>query len=151
MYMRFVVLFLPACVSMFVWCPGRPEQNIGFPENRITDNCRLPCGRLDCNLGFLQKQYGLLSTKPSLQSFLFSLTLIFASWLTIFSGSYLKACWVFCLHYYSALGIFSVVFRNFHLIYFRDKRFIESEERSDSLTIWNATISVGDILITMFL
>lgn len=140
-----------ACIPHLYLVPAEARKGVRYPENRITDNCRLPCGRLDCNLGFLQKQYGLLSTKPSLQSFLFSLTLIFASWLTIFSGSYLKACWVFCLHYYSALGIFSVVFRNFHLIYFRDKRFIESEERSDSLTIWNATISVGDILITMFL
>ena len=45
-----------------------PEDSIRFPGNGVTDGCEMPCGCWELNLGPLQKQQVLLTSKSPLQA-----------------------------------------------------------------------------------
>jgi hypothetical protein len=47
---------------MYTW------EDVRFPETGVTDNCQLPCGCWELNLGPLEEQLVLLTAEPSLQS-----------------------------------------------------------------------------------
>lgn len=57
---------LLACMSMHyicAWCPQGPEHNVGPPGTEVTEGCELPYGYWEVNLGSLQKQQMLLTTR----------------------------------------------------------------------------------------
>jgi hypothetical protein len=53
------------------WCLQRPEESNRSPETRITDCCEPSCGSWELNSGLVGKQMVLLTTEPSLLSFLY--------------------------------------------------------------------------------
>jgi hypothetical protein len=59
---------------IWVWCPWRPEEDIGFPESEVTVGCAPLGGHWECNSGPLPllEQWVLLTTEPSLQPLYFS-------------------------------------------------------------------------------
>jgi hypothetical protein len=36
---------------IWVWCPWRPEEDIGFPESEVTVGCAPLGGHWECNSG----------------------------------------------------------------------------------------------------
>lgn len=62
---------LPACISVYhmhAWCPQRSEEGIRSPGTGVPDNCELPCGCWDLNLGSLEEKPVLLAAEPPLQT-----------------------------------------------------------------------------------
>jgi hypothetical protein len=53
---------------MNTWCLLRPEENVGASETEVIDDCELPCGCWELNLGLLEEQPVLLSTESSPQT-----------------------------------------------------------------------------------
>ena len=62
---------LPACMSvnhLHAWDPRRPEDDIRSPETGVIGGCKLlPYGCWELNLGPLEEQTVLLTTKLALQ------------------------------------------------------------------------------------
>lgn len=52
-------------VSMFAWCPEKPEEDIGYPETGLTNSCELPCGYWKLNSRPFQEQQVLLMIESS--------------------------------------------------------------------------------------
>ena len=52
-------------VSMFAWCPEKPEEDIGYPETGLTNSCELLCGCWELNSGPLEGHPLLLTAEPS--------------------------------------------------------------------------------------
>lgn len=62
-----------ACMCVCVlheWCLQRPEESNRSPETRITDCCEPSCGSWELNSGLVGKQMVLLTTEPSLLSWI---------------------------------------------------------------------------------
>lgn len=62
-----VCLHVSTCTT-YVQCPERLEEVIVALGTAVTDRCELPHGSWEWNLGPLEKQTILLTTKPYLQS-----------------------------------------------------------------------------------
>lgn len=55
------------CLCMYVWCLWKSEEGVRTNRTGIRDNCGLPYGCRELNLGPLEKQHALLNIEPSLQ------------------------------------------------------------------------------------
>lgn len=57
---------LSGCMYFHCMHDWRPEEGAGFPETAVTHACKLPCCCWEQNLGSLQEQCVLFTTKSSL-------------------------------------------------------------------------------------
>ncbi|XP_052021605.1 death domain-containing protein CRADD isoform X2 [Apodemus sylvaticus] len=59
---------LPTGVCVPCAClPQRPAGGVRFHGTRVSDSCELPCGSWELNLGLLEEQLVISTTKPPLQ------------------------------------------------------------------------------------
>lgn len=79
-FFLFILHYVHECFTCMYVCALHIP--VGSPGPEVTDGCELPCGCLELNLGTLQEQPVVLTTKPSLQS-LFLLALIYQFFLDV--------------------------------------------------------------------
>lgn len=48
---------MDVCTSHAQGCPQRPEEGVGYPGIGITEDCDLPCGCWESDLGLLEMQH----------------------------------------------------------------------------------------------
>jgi hypothetical protein len=48
---------------MYMQCPSRPKENVGFPGFAVTEGCEPLCGWWESNLGPLEEQAVLLTAE----------------------------------------------------------------------------------------
>lgn len=51
------------CALHSAWCPQRSKHDVGLPGTEVTKGCELPYGCWEVNLGSLQEQHVLLTTR----------------------------------------------------------------------------------------
>ena len=54
-----------------LWCLWKPDEVIKYSETEVTDDCELPCGWWEMNLGPLKEQQVLLTTELPPQPYIF--------------------------------------------------------------------------------
>lgn len=58
-----VLACMYVCALHSAWCPQKSKHDVGLPGTEVTKGCELPYGCWEVNLGSLQEQHVLLTTR----------------------------------------------------------------------------------------